>query len=125
MEKMELKPTLDDWGDMLYPATQAKSVAGQDQLSLKELVDKDFKCYIDSPASKDTHAINWWSIMKDKMPKLAILANKYLCAPPSSVESERLFSIGGRVYTPLRNRLKPENGEMLMMLCHKIRHFNF
>ena len=45
------------------------------------------------------------------IPLLSKLALKYLSASPSSIESERLFSTGGNVYKPARNRLCPENGE--------------
>ena len=51
----------------------------------------------------------------------ASLAYKYLCSPPSTVESERLFSIGGNIYTPHRNRLSPDYGQKLMFLNYNLR----
>ena len=39
--------------------------------------------------------------------------------------SERLFSIGGNIYTTRRNRLTPEHGEILMFLNFNLRAFNF
>ena len=56
---------------------------------------------------------------------LAKLAKRLLSAPPSSVESERLFSIGGNIYTPKRNRLTAEHGERLMFMNFNLRAFNF
>src|ERR1700755_3399824 len=35
----------------------------------------------------------WWKKNQETLPILGNLASKYLSAPPSSVESERLFSI--------------------------------
>ena len=55
----------------------------------------------------------WWKKTRETLPILSNLASKYLSAPPSSVESERLFSTGGNIYEPTRNRLCPENGELL------------
>ena len=52
---------------------------------------------------------------------LSEMAKKYLSCPPSSVESERLFSIGGNIITDKRTRLKAENSEMLMFLNYNLR----
>ena len=41
---------------------------------------------------------------------------KYLCAPPSSVASERQFSSAGDVYTETRSRLTPENADRLIFI---------
>ena len=41
---------------------------------------------------------------------------KFLSSPPSSVDSERLFSAAARVYTENRNRLDPENAEKLIFI---------
>jgi hypothetical protein len=59
-----------------------------------------------------------------KLPLLSNLVLKYLSAPASSVESERIFSTGGNLYEPTRNRLCPENGENLVFLHYNLRAFN-
>ena len=58
------------------------------------------------------------------MPKLAYLASKFLSSPPSFVESERLFSIGGMTYTPRRSRLKPQHGEQIITLGFNLKTYN-
>ena len=74
---------------------------------------------------KDDDPVSWWAINKTSLPKLSSMATKYLSAPPSSVESERLFSVGGNIYTPHRNKLKPEAGEQLMFSNYNLRVFKF
>ena len=122
----DTKFNITHWADNNFPATQSKDPAIQNklpQLSNHELIDLEIKSYLDSETPTHENPIRWWKINRDRLPKLAVLANKYLCAPASSVESERLFSVGGRIYTPLRSRLLPKHGEMLMTLSHNIRHF--
>ena len=41
---------------------------------------------------------------------------KYLSAPPSSVDSERMFSAAGRIYMENRNKLAPDHAEQLVFL---------
>ena len=67
----------------------------------------------------------WWGENKSNFKQLAPIAQKYLSCPPSSVESEQLFSCGGQVYSSRRNRLAPETGEVLMFLHYNLRIHNF
>ena len=73
---------------------------------------------------KTVSPLSWWQNHKGELPHLAHLANKYLSAPPSSVESERLFSIGGMTYSTRRSKLLPETGEKLIKLCFNLKKFN-
>ncbi|XP_046403790.1 zinc finger BED domain-containing protein 4-like [Ischnura elegans] len=48
--------------------------------------------------------------------RLKQVAKKYLCVPPSTVLSERLFSAAGNICDQKRNRLDPERIKMLVFL---------
>ena len=72
-------------------------------------------------AERNSDPVKWWKFKQEFFPLLKVLASKHLCSPPSSVESERLFSIGGNIYTPHRNCLKSDTGEELMFLCDNLR----
>jgi len=58
-------------------------------------------------------------------PNVARVAKRYLCAPPTSVASERLFSSASRVITDRRNRLAPKKADMLLFIKHNLALINF
>ena len=60
-----------------------------------------------------------------KWPLLTRLASKYLSAPATSAESERLFSTAGLIADDLRKSLLPGNLEKLLFLHHNMRIYNF
>lgn len=63
------------------------------------------------------HNLSPMDLWKDsKYPHLQQLAIKYLSIPSGSVASERLFSTAGNILTDRRNRLTPENLNMLVFL---------
>lgn len=73
--------------------------------------------YLKEPVqSRHTGALDYWKQKKPVWPPLAHLACKYLSIPPSSVASERLFSSAADIISPERNRLLPENAEILLFL---------
>jgi len=53
-----------------------------------------------------------------RFPALAGVARRYVGAPCTSVESERLFSSSGHVFTDQRNRLAAERAEMIIFVKH-------
>ncbi|PIK51682.1 putative zinc finger BED domain-containing protein 4-like [Apostichopus japonicus] len=80
----------------------------------------DFKLemnmYISEPLpGRGCNPLDWWKLNYHRFPRLGKLALKYLCAPPSTVPSERLFSEAGGLYDEKRNRLRPEKAEMVLM----------
>ena len=56
----------------------------------------------------------------DRMKLLATQARKFLCPPPSSVPSERVFSEVSAIYEKNRNRLTGEHAEQLCFLHHNL-----
>ena len=72
--------------------------------SKESLIESEFQKYILKPLiSNDRNPLERWQQHLVSYPLLSGLANKFLCAPPSSIESERLYSTGGNIFTPHRN----------------------
>ena len=64
----------------------------------------------------DIPAHTWWKKNREVFPLMSQVALKYLSSPPSSVDSERLFSQAGQICTQKRTRLTSEHCEMLQFL---------
>ena len=58
----------------------------------------------------------FWQRHHGRFPAVAAVAIKFLSAPSTSVESERLFSTTANIVDEKRNRLTAENAEMLVFL---------
>lgn len=58
----------------------------------------------------------YWGKNKDRLPCLATTAVKFLSAPSTSVDSERLFSTASNILDEKRNRLSGDNVETLIFL---------
>ena len=98
------------------------------QRTIQDEIEVEVGVYLNSfydTENPNLSPFKWWSIIRHMTPHLGKLATKYLCSPPSSVESERLFSIAGLIYTHKRSKLLPENGERLMFINHNIKHFDY
>ncbi|GBP80225.1 Zinc finger BED domain-containing protein 1 [Eumeta japonica] len=70
--------------------------------------------------TKNKSPFEWWTGHQPRYPELARLARVFLCAPASTVYSERLFSEAGNVYEEKRNRLLPERAESLVFPHHNL-----
>ena len=77
------------------------------------------------PASQIQPPPQCWKEHQQLWPILVSLASKYLCAPPSSVAYERLFSTAGDISTETQNRLFPEKLEQLLFLNKNLCLLNF
>jgi len=80
--------------------------------------------YLSQPrVARSTNIYQDWKC--SKFPLLEVAAKKYLSSPPTSVASERLFSLAAEVYADRRSKLKGENVEKLLFLAYNIRWFDF
>lgn len=72
--------------------------------------------YLKEPLQQPTADIfSYWK-NNQTFPHLKKLAVKFLCVPPATVFSERLFSSAGIVCDQKRSRLDPERVRMLVFL---------
>lgn len=65
----------------------------------------------------------YWANNHARFPLLAAVAVKFLSAPSTSVESERLFSTASNIVDEKRNRLTAERAEMLIFLKKNLPKF--
>lgn len=73
--------------------------------------------YLAEPTvSREHKPLHYWMLNQDRFPSLAKTATKYLSAPCSSVESERLFSSVSNILEESRSRLSAENTERLLFI---------
>ena len=87
----------------------------------EEINEKDLEQEInmflsDSLLKRDCDPLKWWAINSNRFSRLNKFVRKYLCAPPSSVPSERVFSEAGDLYDEKRNRLNPDKAEMILVI---------
>ncbi|KAL2096795.1 hypothetical protein ACEWY4_006009 [Coilia grayii] len=57
------------------------------------------------PIPRDQDPLHYWASNHARYPDLALAARKYLSAPPTSVDSKRLFSAASDVVDDKRNRI--------------------
>ena len=114
----------DDIADMYFPPTQGNNDLGLSNCDFKQLIDSELSLFLKTEVVGRGNPLEWWKNNKGMFPHLADLANKFLCSPPSSIESERLFSVGGITYTAKRSRLLPKNSEKMICLNFNLKHFS-
>lgn len=73
----------------------------------------------EAPSPREDSPLKYWGVNKIRFPTLAKMAHKYLSAPCSSVESERLFSSVSHIIDENRNRLTADNAEKLLFIKKK------
>ena len=72
--------------------------------------------YMASVEDRKLETLDWWRKNASRYPRVAVLARKMLARPATSVPSERLFSIGGKIITADRSSLHPETVDKLLFL---------
>lgn len=79
-------------------------------------VEDEVDSYLEEPVQNSSANIFHYWKENSKYPRLRNLSKKFLCIPPSTVHSERLFSTAGLIVDQKRNRLDPERVKMLVFL---------
>ncbi|XP_078022850.1 zinc finger BED domain-containing protein 4-like [Epinephelus lanceolatus] len=68
---------------------------------------------------RKNNPLHYWGVNRAPFPTLATTAAEFLCAPCTSVESERLFNTASLI-VETRSRLTAQHAEMLIFLEKKI-----
>ena len=80
-------------------------------------IDAELNQFLTEPVIPRTEdPLGWWRQNMERFPNMAAVARTYLGAPPTSVPSERLFSVAGEVINDHRSSLLPENAARLIFL---------
>ena len=89
-----------------------------EEINEKDLEEEINMFLSDSLQKRDCDPLKWWAINSNRFPRCSKFVRKYiyLCPPPSSVPSERLFSEAGDLYDEKRNRLNPDKAEMILVI---------
>ncbi len=107
------KKLIDEMYDSMLGATSevaVSSLEGELQQYLLEPV-------VDRRMGKP---LEWWKQNEKRLPILAPLSRKFLCPPPSSVPSERVFSEVRAIYEKKRSRLTGQNAKKLSFLHYNL-----
>lgn len=65
------------------------------------------------PLHPSVEPMDFWQEKRDMWPALSNLAQELLSCPPTSVQSERIFSVTGNILSPQRSQLSPQLMEQL------------
>lgn len=94
------------------PVNPADASASASRAAVMQMI----RVYVaESTLHRMSDPLKWWS-ENGVNSKLAPVARQFLCPPPTSVPSERLFSGAGLIYSDRRSRLHPDKAEMLMFI---------
>ena len=78
---------------------------------------QEMLAYLQQPTlPADENPLEWWQKHQLIYPTLTALAKAHLATPPSSVSSERMFSIAAQIYNKSRNSLRDFRIEMLLFI---------
>jgi hypothetical protein len=108
---------------MARMAAAAAATPDNNETSLKSLFARECDAYIahltlmgeDEVMKIDT--LLWWAdVGMYKFPILSRMAMRILCAQPTSAETERVFSISGRILNEMRSRLTSSHVNQLVCL---------
>ncbi|XP_064816522.1 uncharacterized protein LOC135533058 [Oncorhynchus masou masou] len=89
--------------------------------------DIELERYLTEPVidRKSGLPLEWWKQNEFRFQSLAPLAKKFLCPPPSSVPSERVFSEVEIIYDKWRSRLTGDQADKLCFLHYNLKLLNW
>ena len=90
-------------------------------------LDEEVRLYLMEPIidRRKGDPLQWWKQNEQRFKLLAKQARKFLCAPPSSVPSERVFSEISLIYSKNRRRLTGQHAEQLCFLHYNVLLLNW
>ena len=115
-----IKPTLHDYWQQLAQGKQstiATSLNDNIRFQIEQEIMKFFSEGLKprpAPPAIPQDPITYWKSNSHVFPNLAAVARRFLSTPPSSVDSERLFSTAGAICTDKRSRLSASKSAMLL-----------
>lgn len=95
--------------DLFEEILQGHDVAQVAQVQIQTYLTEQTVPHSDSP-------FQYWGVNQIRFPTLAATAAKFLCAPGTSVDSERLFSAASNIVDARRNSLGGERKKMVIFL---------
>ena len=95
---------------------QSSDVSLPDQIALEVTVYEKLSLNPNEVQDSSFDILQWWFNYRSTFPHLCTIVKDSLCVPASSTASERTFSTAGNIVTKTRNRLLPENINMLTFL---------
>uniref|UniRef100_A0A3P8RUH3 BED-type domain-containing protein n=1 Tax=Amphiprion percula TaxID=161767 RepID=A0A3P8RUH3_AMPPE len=121
------KEWLKEEVDASTQQTSREEHAVTDRASMEEqlasgCIEDELYLYLKEPVidRRQGDPLQWWKQNEGRFKQLAKHARKFLCAPPSSVPSERIFSEVSTIYECKRSRLTGEHAEQLCFLHHNL-----
>ena len=84
-------------------------------LTNREMVETEILWY-SHEETLECDPLQWWKVKSASYPNLSAQVQRMWSLPASSVRSEEIFSTAGNIFTLKRNRLLPENVNMLVFL---------
>ncbi len=89
-------------------------------------ITSEIKKYFDEPIINiESNILGYWQENENRFPVLCSMAKDYLSMMPTSVSSERAFSLGGLTVTDTRANLHPNTVNECICLTSWGHTFNF
>ncbi|XP_073689131.1 E3 SUMO-protein ligase ZBED1-like [Garra rufa] len=101
-------------------STSSMGCSGE-TFSEEENIKMELRAYLQTKeVDSDADPLQWWRCYQANFPRVAKLAQQYLCIPATSAPSERVFSTGGNIITCHRAALKPDTVDCLVFLAQNL-----